>query len=363
MKAMRLLINESLSNALPLKRYPARKKHFMKNSDFYECKKENKNMMTSLYRRFVMVVAVAAFGIIMLTGAASASSVAVHSNTPRVSAGYSFTTLNDQADPTFNQLLGINNHGVIAGYFGSGAPGHPNQGYTLKPPYSQGNYVNENFPGSVQTQVTAINNKGDTAGFWIDGNGVNSGFIEWNGVFTSYKDPHTGKGTVNQLLGINDSGIAVGFYTDANGINHAYSLNQATGKFTKILPPGATSATATSINDNGDITGFLTASNGNIVGFLLKNGQYTEFDYPNSTNTTPFGINKSDQIVGSYVDSNGLMHGFKLTSPLSNAKWKSIDDPNGIGTTTINGINNNGQLVGFYVDGAGNTDGFLANNA
>src|SRR5207302_11059160 len=43
---------------------------------------------------------------------------------------YTFKTLNDNADPTFNQLLGINTHGVIAGYFGSGATGHPNKGYT-----------------------------------------------------------------------------------------------------------------------------------------------------------------------------------------------------------------------------------------
>src|SRR5450631_3212559 len=57
-----------------------------------------------------------------------------------------FQTLNDKADVTFNQLLGINNNGVIAGYFGSGASGHPNKGYTLRPSYGQGNYTNENFP-------------------------------------------------------------------------------------------------------------------------------------------------------------------------------------------------------------------------
>ena len=53
--------------------------------------------------------------------------------------------------------------GRIAGYFGSGmttgAPPvfHPNKGYTIVPPYGQANYSNENFPGSVQTQVTGMN--------------------------------------------------------------------------------------------------------------------------------------------------------------------------------------------------------------
>jgi hypothetical protein len=134
-------------------------------------------------------------------------------------------------------LLGINDRGVISGYFGSGASGHPNKGYTIRPPFGQQNYTDENFPGSVQTQVTAINNLGDTAGFWVDGNGNNFGFIDWNGVFTSYKNPNTGTGTVNQLLGLNDRGMAVGFYTDGNGVNHGYELNQRTGKFSEIIPP------------------------------------------------------------------------------------------------------------------------------
>ena len=48
-----------------------------------------------------------------------------------------FTTINDPKDPTFNQLLGINNEGKIAGYFGSGMTDgqgvfHPNKGYTLQ---------------------------------------------------------------------------------------------------------------------------------------------------------------------------------------------------------------------------------------
>lgn len=312
-------------------------------------------MLKPLFRRFMMATMVAFLGILLATVAAGASPL---------KTSYQFTTLDNQADPTFNQLLGINDHNVIAGYFGSGqvvnGTLHPNKGYTLNAPYGQGNYVNENFPGSVQTQVTAINGKGDTAGFWVDGNGNNFGFIEWNGVFTSYKNPHTGKGTVNQLLGINDNGIAVGFYTDANGINHAYELNQKTGKFTSIVPPGGNNATAAGINDYSDVVGFLTASNSNTVSFLKKGTTYTEFDFPNSTNTQALGVNENDEIVGDYTDSAKQMHGFVLISPLHNAKWHSIDDPNGLGTTTINGLNDNGDLVGFYVDGAGNTDGFLA---
>jgi len=270
-----------------------------------------------------------------------------------------FTTLDDPLDPTFNQLLGINDNGVISGYFGSGLAGHPNKGYLLPPPYTT--YHNENFPGSFQTQVTSLNNHKDTAGFWVDGKGSNFGFIEWNGVFTTYRDPKTGKGTVNQILGINDAGIAVGFYTDGNGNNHGFEVNQATSVFTPVAEKRGSNVTASGINNNGDITGFLTAGNGQVVGFLIKNGTFSEFIFPNSVATTPFGINANDEIVGSYTDTNNLTHGFTLTNPLTNAHFSKIDDPNGIGTTVVNGVNDLGQLVGFYVDGAGNTDGFLAN--
>jgi hypothetical protein len=286
---------------------------------------------------------------------------ASHQAAAAAAASYGFTTLNDQADPTFNQLLGINSHDVISGYFGSGSAGHPNQGYLLSPPYGQPNYTSENFPSSVQTQVTGLNNKGDTAGFYVNAKGTNRGFVQWNGVFASYENPKTPHkaGSVNQLLGINDAGTAVGFYTDAKGNAHPYELNQATGQFTAINAPGK-SATATGINDAGDVVGFTTNANGTSFGWLLHASRLTTLQFPGGSDTQPLGINAKDQIVGSYVDGGGKMHGFVLSQPLGPVShWTSIDDPNG-GSTVVNGINNAGDLVGFYADSAGNVDGMLA---
>ncbi|MGB6599925.1 MAG: hypothetical protein WBE77_02445, partial [Candidatus Cybelea sp.] len=78
---------------------------------------------------------------------------------------FTFTTINNNTDPTFNQLLGINDKMTISGYYGSGAADHPNRGYTVVPPYAQGNFTAEDFPGSAQTQVTCLDNKGNTGGF------------------------------------------------------------------------------------------------------------------------------------------------------------------------------------------------------
>ena len=98
------------------------------------------------------------------------------------------------SDLTFNQELGINNAGLIAGYFGSGGIGHPNKGYTTVPPYTS--FSNENFPGSVQTQVTGLNNIGTTVGFWSDtnlgGGDNNFGFVHQGGTFTGVNNPNTG---------------------------------------------------------------------------------------------------------------------------------------------------------------------------
>ena len=244
-----------------------------------------------------LAAAVAGSGALALfTGVAQAAPVASHQ--ARTATTYTFTTLNDQADPTFNQLLGINVHNVIAGYFGSGAAGHPNKGYQLTPPYGQASYANENFPGSAQTQVTGIDDKGNTSGFWVTAGGTNHGFVEWNGVFASYNNPATPKtkGSVNQLLGINNAGTAVGFYNDKNGNSHAYKLNQATGQFTPIHVPGV-SVTATGINNTGDVVGFATDSSGTTSSWLKIGTTTIAYQFPGGSDTQAFGINSKNQSV------------------------------------------------------------------
>ena len=318
----------------------------------------------SAFRRCVGVLAVAvAAGAGAVASLPAAAQAGTAGHLPAASSKYVFSTLDNQNDPTFNQLLGINSHNVISGYFGSGATGHPNKGYLINAPYGQANYVNENFPNSAQTQVVGLNNLGDTTGFWVDANGTNHGFVEWNGVFESFNNPKTPamKGSVNQLLGINNNGVAVGFYNDAKGNAHAYEVNQATSVYTAITIPGAVSATATGINNNGDIAGFATDASKVTSSWLLHAGHLTTYQFPGGNTTEAFGVNDKDQIVGSYLDGSGNMHGFVLSSPLGpKSHWQTIDDPHGVGTTTVNGINDAGDLVGFYTDSAGNTDGMLA---
>lgn len=83
---------------------------------------------------------------------------------------YDFHTFDNPADPTFNNLLGINNRGLIAGFYGSGDAGHPNQGYLLT---TSGTFNAVDFPGVPQTQLTGLNDKGIAVGyFYPTNNGV-----------------------------------------------------------------------------------------------------------------------------------------------------------------------------------------------
>jgi hypothetical protein len=281
-------------------------------------------------------------------------------------ADFTFQNIINANDPTFNQELGINNRGLITGYFGSGAAGHPNQGYTTAPPYTA--FTNENFPLSVQTQVTGLNNIGTTVGFWSNSNlGVgmdsNFGFVNVGGTFTNVNNPGTATTppVFNQLLGVNDSNLAVGFYTDAAGVTHGYTYTIATKTFSaNIDDPNATggNTTAAAINNAGEIAGFYMDAAGNFHGFLENAGIFTTLDAAGAKDTSLLGLNNMGEAVGFDIDSTGLMHG--LICSTASLTCTQVDDPNGVGTTTFNGVNDKGQVVGFYVDGQGNTIGLVA---
>ena len=331
-----------------------------------------------LIRGGIAAAAVGTLAATALTGAGSALAAPQAAQAPTAPAaaaagGYQFVQLGSHRDRTFNQLLGINNNGKIAGYFGSGNAGHPNKGYLISPPYAQGDIANWNYPHSVQTQVTGLNDNADQVGFYSTQNKAtpaddnNFGFWAHNGHFHKVVFP-TGNNQnppVDQLLGINDHNIAVGFYLNGSGVPRAYEYNTANGKFSLVTEPGAKTGgaapatTATGINNNGDVSGIYNTKAGVTDGFLkLHNGDFITLAVPGAAMTQAFGVNNGDVVVGAYTLASGASHGFIWR--LGHGFTLNVDDPNGVGTTVINGINNENDIVGFYTDTAGNTDGFLA---
>jgi hypothetical protein len=287
---------------------------------------------------------------------------------------YTFKEIDNQDDPTFNQLLGINNSGEISGYFGSGIKGHPNKGYTLEPPYKQVDFRNQNFPGSKQTQVTGLNNTGIQVGFWSHNNMANVadndnfGYYSINGTHfhkVNFPAKHPASPPVDQLLGVNDSGLAVGFYVDSAGNSHAYLYDIPLNKYISYSSgiSGVTSSTASGINAEDSICGFVTLKNGDVESFLVRKASPHLFviKYPGATATNAFGVNKFGEVVGTYTtgpSSAPLTFGFTWSHGKG---FQKINYPGSMnGTTFVNGVNDAGDLVGFYNGMGGNTNGFIA---
>jgi uncharacterized membrane protein len=267
-------------------------------------------------------------------------------------------TFVDKADPTFNQLLGINDNGVVAGYYGSGEDAtHPNKGYLVWPPYGQRNIVNHNVPGAVQTQEIGINDSAVQVGFSIDKAGVTTGFVRFASHIRTVHNPlSTAKPAVDQLLGINNRGVAAGFYDDANGNSHGYLYNVCNGEFQVVrIPVAHDSLQATGVNDLGVVTGFYVT--GKVThGFVIDHGTFKSIDLGNDQMTQPFGIDNAGDLVGSYVDKAGATHGFLW----QRGHLRTIDVPHATGGTVVNGVNNRGQLVGFFTTADKRTIGFIA---
>jgi hypothetical protein len=309
-------------------------------------------------------------GALALAGTATAgASSASRSAVPATSAAttYTFQALNNSNDLTFNQLLGINNSGVIVGYFGSGSVGQPNKGYYLLTGRTQLDYRVENYPGSTQTQVTGLNNNRTQVGFFSPTNTGLDANYGWysadNGrTFHEITVPSVilGSPPVTQLLGVNNQNVAVGFYDDATGNSHGFSYNIKKNTFSFTGISGATSVTDSGINNHGDITGFFTTGGGVVEGFLIHKGATTTLTAPGASATTALGVSDNDEVVGAYTVGTGITavtHGFTWTQK---GGFQTVNDPNGVNTTTVNGVNSRGDLVGFYVDSSGNTDGMLA---
>jgi nitrite reductase/ring-hydroxylating ferredoxin subunit len=277
-----------------------------------------------------------------------------------------FQTIDNPVDPTFNNLMGINNSGLIAGFYGSGDAGHPNQGYLLRPP---GGFTAVDFPGEAQTQLTGLNDRGVQVGyFYPTNNGVpvdnQFGFYVKDGAFVSVNNPKTptnpdpGVLIENQLMGVNDRDIAVGFYNDASGNSHGYTYDIKTGTFSAdINDPSAVSTVSAAINDRGGVAGFYTDASGAVHGFLERDGHFKTVDAPGATTTELLGLNDRGEAVGEDV-VGGVTHG--LIYDARTGVFTNVDAPNSAGFTLFNGLNDKGDIVGFYTDAAGNTHGLLA---
>jgi len=277
---------------------------------------------------------------------------------PGSSASYRGRTLDNSRDRSYNQLTSINKNGLISGFYGAGGPGHPSNGYLLKRPYRQSDYIREDFPRSAQTRVLAVNDNGVIVGTFSytdrrSGN-VWYGFWAQHGQFhkVDYRTPYRSR--LNQLCGVNDSGIAVGVYLDRSGNDHAFRYNIATGSFS--LPVRGAAAFASNINNKGAVVGYFKKAGLPWISYVTYNGGLRRFSVPRAGQTAAQGINDHGVIVGGCTRNNksfGFIRG--SGGHLRLYVWGSA-----AAGMAINGINDSGDLVGWYVGSNGSVNGFLA---
>jgi hypothetical protein len=173
--------------------------------------------------------------------------------------------------------FGINDHGVIVGQYADNSTGTTpgfvdnNGAFTILNPVAN----------SMVTNAQGINNNGLVTGFYSI-NGVNQfGFLYNTNTmqYTLLPDPSTqrimtGGLVLTQFLGINDKGEASGYYQTDNGSQFGFLFNTNTDTYTYLDDPfaapvgGVQITQITGINNAGDISGFYIDANGVQHGFL-----------------------------------------------------------------------------------------------
>jgi hypothetical protein len=154
---------------------------------------------------------------------------------------------------------------------------------------------------------------------------------------------------------INNKGVIVGSYVDGNGVQHGF-LRAGDGTFTTFDPPGAMRTNSNSINDKGETDGAYWDANNQKHGFFRAvDGTITTFDIQDcSDDYGIFRIDNGGHITGYCYDDEGNQHGFEWWP-----KGKAIVfDPPGSTATWANGIGT-GEIAGYYADNNSILHGYL----
>jgi uncharacterized membrane protein len=245
-----------------------------------------------------------------------------------------------------------------------------------------------NAPGAERTVHRGLNDRGQTAGIYID-DGVEPGpdglFPPSAGhgfIYTRNHKPN-GRFRVIEIPGaqvalpydVNNRGQIVGIYLDEGavpgpdglpspGAQHAFLWER--GEVTILDPPDTVEIpNAYSINDRGQIVGVRIDESGNQIGFLRQpDGRYVTLDPPGAAQNKALGINDRGQVVGVYLDDGAVpgpdgryparsLHGYLWEG----GRYERLDVPETRATAAAD-VNNRGDVVGEVKDADGRIRGF-----
>lgn len=158
---------------------------------------------------------------------------------------------------------------------------------------------------------------------------------------------------------INAEGEITGWYLDSNETDHGF-VRAGDGTITTFdVSKDNCGTVAWSINRKGVITGTFSDRHCTWRGFLRKpDGKFVTFNIGGATDVEPLSINDGNAVTGSYnVCSNGCLqeHGFVRAADGAIAKF----DPEGSMETAPSSINNAGVVTGSYEDNRNVWHGFV----
>lgn len=215
-------------------------------------------------------------------------------------------------------------------------------------------YELQPLPGQQFGEVYEINNAGQMVGESLNGNFITPTTMRAT-LFSLSADPldlGTLGGAKASATGINEEGDIVGVSDLASGQSHAFLYKE--GVMHDLGTLGGTISNANAINNNGEIAGRSTLANGAIRGFLYKNGVMHDLGTLGGAASVAFDINDKGEIVGFARISNGQARAFLYKDGV-------MHDLGALGGTDSRAIsiNNKGEIIGHYTKTDGTVHGFI----
>lgn len=241
----------------------------------------------------------------------------------------------------------------------------------------------EEPPGVEESYTSAINNRGQVAGYKVIDDPSGQQALFW--------DPRTGVrplvtpgGPSPIALGINNAGQVILNGLTANGVGAAFVWSQRRD-MVALVPPGALGSDARVINDSGQVAGnfstpesslqmflwtpgagftgvgdqpggpFALSDNGVVAGVLLSQRAFVwsrqlglvDIGFlPGGSFSNAYGVNNRAQVVGDATVADGSMHAFLWTPDegLSDLNDRLLDRPPAV-LRAARHINNDGVIL------------------
>ena len=162
----------------------------------------------------------------------------------------------------YTMAQGINSENAIFSNYYVSPSGY--FGYVLA---VSGQFTTINYPGSTFTQLAGLNSQNMAVGLAEDAANHQYAFAWQNGTYMQAPLP---AGANGRATAVNDSGDVAGWYVDTDGDEYGFVWNPVTNQLIKVNGPrGSRDITVTGINNtHAQITGSYNSSTGETIGFI-----------------------------------------------------------------------------------------------